>query len=91
MNDYQYEFTFLPDYWQEGWPDDDKPLKESVIKYNYEEADDSVGLAEDFEWVYILNGKDVTDELNDENRKQAEKEMCKHFLQMIEDARNDFI
>jgi hypothetical protein len=54
-------------------------------------ADDSVGLAEDFEWVYILNGKDVTDELNEENRKQAEKEMCKHFLQMIEDARNDFI
>lgn len=90
MMHYQYEFTFLPDYWQDGWPDDDQIIEESVIRYNYEEGDASVGYPEDFEWVYILNGKDVTDELNDVNRAQAEKEIREHFVSMIEDARNDF-
>lgn len=90
MNDYQYEFTFLPDEWQDGWPDDDKTIDEAVIKYNYEDGDASVGLAEDFEWVFILNGKDVTDDLNAANRKQALKEIHEHFAKMVEDARNDF-
>jgi hypothetical protein len=77
----EFEFEFFPPFYEDHWTED----QIFIVECEYEEGDPSVGLAESIGWIVKSNGKDITHEMNEENRAQIEHDIELHFNSMSED------